>query len=246
MLGSFAQDNIIKQDGTEIKAKILEVGSVEIRYKKTANLEGPTYTIEKNEVFMIQYANGTSDLFEKKEGQKEEQTRSYDTKELQQDPKLRITIGDGLFRTYGATQMVWANPSLGFDIRQQNRAWGSFSYGGSFGSYNLEGILSEVRIILGVAGTINYYPPVKGKFFKPYITSNVGLGLYQSTNVLGTHYDEYEQYIDYEDIEWTSYVAYYGGGGVGADFMFARNLGMYMELGFFSNALLNAGLSLKF
>lgn len=59
----YAQDIITKKTGAEIKTKILEVGQSEIKYKKTDNLDGPTYTILKSDVIMIIYENGTNDVF---------------------------------------------------------------------------------------------------------------------------------------------------------------------------------------
>ena len=57
-----AQDIIYKTDGDEIKAKVLEVSEV-IKYKKADNADGPTYSIAKQDVFMIKYANGTKEMF---------------------------------------------------------------------------------------------------------------------------------------------------------------------------------------
>jgi hypothetical protein len=58
-----AQDTITMKDGTEIKAKVLEVNIHNIRYKRYDNIDGPVYTIDKNTVFMLKYANGTKDVF---------------------------------------------------------------------------------------------------------------------------------------------------------------------------------------
>ncbi len=55
-------DSIILKNGEEIKAKVTEIASDEIKYKKCDNLNGPTYTIKKSEVFMIKYSNGTEDI----------------------------------------------------------------------------------------------------------------------------------------------------------------------------------------
>jgi len=59
-----AQDIIIKENGEEIKAKVTEVGTNEIKYKKHGNESGPTYTISKSEVFLVKYANGTKEVIE--------------------------------------------------------------------------------------------------------------------------------------------------------------------------------------
>jgi len=59
----YAQDTITLLSGEEISAKVLEVTPIEIKYKKNNNQEGPIYTIEKRDVFMITYENGSKDLF---------------------------------------------------------------------------------------------------------------------------------------------------------------------------------------
>jgi hypothetical protein len=58
-----AQDVITLKNGEEIKAKVLEVGLGEIKYKKADNPNGPLYTTSKTLVFMIRYENGTKDVF---------------------------------------------------------------------------------------------------------------------------------------------------------------------------------------
>ncbi len=58
-----AQDIIICRNGDEIESKILKISKTEIKYKKWSNQDGPTYTLEKSEVFMIKYPNGDKDLF---------------------------------------------------------------------------------------------------------------------------------------------------------------------------------------
>lgn len=55
-------DDIIIKNGDEIKAKVIEINSDEIKYKKCDNLNGPTYTLKKSEVFMIKYPNGSKDV----------------------------------------------------------------------------------------------------------------------------------------------------------------------------------------
>jgi hypothetical protein len=55
-------DNIILKDGTEISGIVKEISQTELRYKKCSNLDGPTFTINKSKVLMIQYRNGTKDI----------------------------------------------------------------------------------------------------------------------------------------------------------------------------------------
>ena len=59
----YAQDIITKRDGTDIQAKVTEVGQTEISYKKFSNLDGPTYTMDIADVLMITYQNGEREMY---------------------------------------------------------------------------------------------------------------------------------------------------------------------------------------
>lgn len=61
---SFANDLIVLRSGDIINAKVLEVGKDEIKYKKTSNISGPTYTMEIVDILSISYENGTVDKFD--------------------------------------------------------------------------------------------------------------------------------------------------------------------------------------
>lgn len=54
----FSQDNIILKSGEELKVKITEVSDSNIKYKKLDFLEGPNFTINTSDIFMIKYSNG--------------------------------------------------------------------------------------------------------------------------------------------------------------------------------------------
>jgi hypothetical protein len=60
---SYSQDVITKKTSEDIQAKVLEVTTTEIKYKKFDNINGPTYTLLKSDVLMIRYENGTKDIF---------------------------------------------------------------------------------------------------------------------------------------------------------------------------------------
>ncbi len=57
-----AQDNILLKNGTEIKAKVLEVSGSQLKYRRQDNPDGPIYTTGIADVLLINYANGTKDL----------------------------------------------------------------------------------------------------------------------------------------------------------------------------------------
>lgn len=58
-----AQDLIILNNAEEIAAKVTEVGTDEVTYKKFNNLEGPVYKIAKSSIFMIKYENGFKEVY---------------------------------------------------------------------------------------------------------------------------------------------------------------------------------------
>lgn len=60
---SFAQDLIIKKNGEDIKAKVLEVTPNEVKYKLFDEPNGVTYTARKSELLMIRYESGKNEVF---------------------------------------------------------------------------------------------------------------------------------------------------------------------------------------
>lgn len=75
----FAQDVIVKKDGSTILSKVYEIGKKDIKYKKFSNLNGPIYNISIKEVFSVNYENGEKDLFDKIEQIEEPQYGSIET-----------------------------------------------------------------------------------------------------------------------------------------------------------------------
>lgn len=61
-----AQDVIITKNAEKIEAKIIEVSPTEIKYKKTNNLDGPTFIFYVSDVQTIIYSNGDVQLFDAK------------------------------------------------------------------------------------------------------------------------------------------------------------------------------------
>ena len=60
-----AQDVILKQDGSEIKAKVLEITDQQVKYKDFDFQSGPTRNLNITEIFMITYENGQKEVFNK-------------------------------------------------------------------------------------------------------------------------------------------------------------------------------------
>jgi small-conductance mechanosensitive channel len=64
---TYAQDVITLKNGAEIKAKVEEISSSEIKYKQFENLDGPTVVVAKSELFFINYENGTREVMTSEE-----------------------------------------------------------------------------------------------------------------------------------------------------------------------------------
>jgi len=65
----FSQDIIYIKDGTEVKAKIIEITTEFVKYKRFEQQEGPLRNLQISEVFMVIYENGTREVF--KDGKKD-------------------------------------------------------------------------------------------------------------------------------------------------------------------------------
>ena len=63
-LPAAAQDLILKRDSSRIEARVTEISTSEVRYKRPSNPEGPTYVLPLADIRAIRYANGDEELFE--------------------------------------------------------------------------------------------------------------------------------------------------------------------------------------
>ncbi len=55
-------DLIVMRNGEEIRAKVQEISSALIKYKRCDLPDGPLYTVNKSEVFMVKYPNGSKEV----------------------------------------------------------------------------------------------------------------------------------------------------------------------------------------
>ena len=62
LINCYSQDLITKRNSEDIQAKVIEVTTTEIKYKKFDNQNGPTFTLLKSDVLMIRYENGSKDI----------------------------------------------------------------------------------------------------------------------------------------------------------------------------------------
>lgn len=60
---AIGQDKIYRQNGKVLLAKVVEVGSSEVKYREFDNLNGPIYVLESDRIKKIVYENGKVETF---------------------------------------------------------------------------------------------------------------------------------------------------------------------------------------
>ena len=95
-----SQDVITYKNGTEAKVKVMEVTSTEVKFKKEENLDGPVYSELKSKIFMIQFANGSKEVF----GDKVEK------------PVSTVTPTGGKQQIFYDDRLKFSGPRIGFTI----------------------------------------------------------------------------------------------------------------------------------
>lgn len=88
----WSQDIIIMRDGSEMNAVVTEIGTNEVKYKKFDNRNGPTYSVSKNDIFLIKYQNGEKDIFEETDAKQE----AKNEKDSYQQPEY-LNIREGFW-----------------------------------------------------------------------------------------------------------------------------------------------------
>lgn len=66
ILSDSCGDKIVLRNADEIDAKVIEINKLNVMYKRCDNLSGPMVITKADDIFMIKYANGTKEVFEKK------------------------------------------------------------------------------------------------------------------------------------------------------------------------------------
>lgn len=70
-------DSIVFKSGSTVKAKIIETDAYDIKYKRCANLAGPTISAAKTSIAKVKYTNGTVETF--KDSPKRPRSNSKDS-----------------------------------------------------------------------------------------------------------------------------------------------------------------------
>lgn len=117
-VGLFAQDVIMKTDGSEIQATVTQIGTNEIKYIRYGTT-APVYTLLKSEIFMIKYEDGSKDVFRKEPAQKvTRQQQAYSNNTALYDipeKTYRYSLGEPI-KPNGAPKSAWGSGIASFFI----------------------------------------------------------------------------------------------------------------------------------
>lgn len=107
-------DIILLRSGEEILAKVIEIGIKEIKYKKCNSNQAPIISIQKNDVFMIKYANGSKDIFKIEKKENETPFKNQNTNNNANNKKDQPVKVNGLAITSLVLGLLGIIPLAGF------------------------------------------------------------------------------------------------------------------------------------
>ena len=207
-----AQDKIYLKSGDNIEAKILEVNVDNVKYKKSSNLEGPTFTIEKSDIHMVVYQNGENQIFKESVADKKKKSKSSDF------GKNRFSTDILSYGYYGpgtsvAYERLLKDGKMGLEIPISYHVDGA---GAIMGLANISG--SSYGITVGT--NLKFYTAGEGKGF--FVGPTMALG------VLPYHY-YYDGYSSHRES-----LTFIPGAKLGGQFQITKLIGLHggLNLGY--------------
>ncbi|HEX7367236.1 MAG TPA: hypothetical protein VF273_09070 [Pelobium sp.] len=195
VLNASAQDKLYKTNGEVLETKVIEVGVSDIKYKVFANLNGPMYTIGKDQVLKITYENGTTETIQNAVGAatvngKRAQniyvelgaqgllfTANYDTRFGNRRNGLGGRIGFGALGGDGAT-VVTVPVSLNY-LLGEGKNFFEIGLGATYASLSAsdDGIFGSGNAVIGTMAFMYRLQPINSGFsfrggFTPIFSSD--------------------------------------------------------------------------
>jgi len=205
-----AQDLIVMRDGNIIEARVVEISSTEIKYKRFEHFDGPTIVISAANVLSIRYENGTSEIITTIPASGQQTTQVIRSEDTAIDPNKFI---------FGI------NANAGGAI--------GYAFGGSGAGINIElgkgRFNSEINLMLPSGGfgalvTFNgFFPSRIGGF---YLGGGVGFSVFETYGRTSQHYSGYYNYGYYT--AWSLPV------GLNIGYKFVTRSGLYFRTGVFA------------
>lgn len=122
----FAQDTLYTTKGKIITGQVIEITQQEVKYKRAANPDGPLYVVDKTDIVLIHYKNGSKDVFENsgsgEASASDMQTNSSNnTVIIDRQPRVNVVVGSALpYLAWGARGWGWNRPYYYRGFRTHN------------------------------------------------------------------------------------------------------------------------------
>lgn len=179
-----AKDIIILKNSTKIDAKILEVSSSEIKYKKINSLDGPTFVVSTNEINSIVFENGDVQTYSTVSQPSQSRNNTIAQNEAVEGSN-ETAMSNGLYssgnkahfqfiHSFGANFMEnFAGPSMTFGFGSRIKDY--LYVGGGFGCATLLKAtgLESYNIALPLYAQVRGYVPVRKKIM-PFVEFSIG------------------------------------------------------------------------
>lgn len=167
----FSQDKLFKKDGSKLEVKITEVGINTVKYKLFTNPEGPDYVLLKTDVLLIEYANGSTEVFK---------DSGYDAPPKEFTYQSSKEIARNII-TVNMVQLLYSNFTLAYERRSQNGSLGvrfpvSIGLSENRETYEYAGSLS-INKIYSIGVDFNFYPSPNKK-----LAYYIGPSIYYGSN----------------------------------------------------------------
>ena len=222
-----AQDLIVMKDGNAIEAKVMEVSSTEIRYKRFDNLDGPVYVIPASDVLSIRYENGLLEIVNAvpSAGQESTQAESPSGTAYPMNPD-KLTFG--LYAD--PSGFLFSGPSISAELTK-----GRFNFQLNL-MFPSVGMLSNYSGVFGIGVVFNYFLPSRlGGFYVGGMMGYSTGGEYQHWMEGNTHsaYDNDGNliYSYKEDSYWKSDIIQNFSLALSIGYKFILRSGLYFRTG---------------
>jgi hypothetical protein len=203
---TFSQDIIYKKDGSKEEVKVIFVDVFEIQYKKFDAPESPVYTLDKSNILLITYENGSYDVL----------TTSEDKREFE-----KINLSQNFARnvfSYHLFDLVFGDFGISYErILASGQVGLRFPVAIGFDEYN---DINEFNNLFYSGVGVNFYPTGQGKW-RYFMGPQLRFG-YSRTHDWIYYYDENGNYLyDEEVIDEGFYTKFFVDNGI--QFMPTRN-----------------------
>ncbi|CAN5908419.1 hypothetical protein BH11BAC7_BH11BAC7_19430 [soil metagenome] len=152
---SYSQDKIFLRSGDTLVAKILTVTDDIVTYKLFNYQDGPSFTVSKEKISKITYANGTVDNFNKAE----------------------LLYGRNII-AFNPLEIISGNLSFSYERLNKKQKFGfrtAFFFPVYYTRYNKSGLNFDFKFYVGVQNKVQYYAGLSVVGYKGNYHSSVGL-----------------------------------------------------------------------